>query len=125
MKTTTRKRYSAEFKAQAVDLVKLGKPVPEVALELGIGTGILYRWTSSVRSTSQPAQLGSGGLGAVGEQAGADDLRQLRGENAHLKLKNDNTSRKSINNLFQYGTQNSHVMQSESTSRPPFARLSL
>jgi transposase len=89
MKETTRKRYSAEFKAQAVDLVKLGKPVPEVALELGIGTGILYRWTSSVRSTSQPAQLGSVGLGAVGEQAEADELRRLRRENTHHKMEND------------------------------------
>lgn len=89
MKKTTRKRYSAEFKAQAIELVKLGKPVPEVAQELGIETGILYRWTRSVRDTSQPAQLGSEGLGAVGEQAEADELRRLRRENAHLKLEND------------------------------------
>ena len=40
----TRRRFTAEFKAQAVELVKLGKPVPEVAEELGIGTSILYRW---------------------------------------------------------------------------------
>jgi transposase len=89
MKETTRKRYSAEFKAQAVELVKLGKPVPEVAQELGLGTGILYRWTRSVRDTSQQAQIGSAGLRAVGEQAGADELRLLRRENAHLKLEND------------------------------------
>ena len=89
MKETTRKRYSTEFKAQAVELVKLGKPVPEVAQELGLGTGILYRWTRSVRDTSQPAQIGSEGLRAVGEQAEADELRRLRRENAHLKLEND------------------------------------
>ena len=89
MKETSRKRYSAEFKAQAVELVKLGKPVPEVAQELGLGTGILYRWTRSVRDSSQQAQIGSEGLRAVGEQAGADELRLLRRENAHLKLEND------------------------------------
>ena len=44
MKAVTRKRYTAEFKAQAVGLVGLGKPVPEVAEDLGIGTGILYGW---------------------------------------------------------------------------------
>ena len=38
MKKTTRKRYSAEFKAQAIKLVKLGQPVSEVARELGIET---------------------------------------------------------------------------------------
>ena len=42
MKTETRKRYTAEFKVQAVELVGLGKPVPEVAEELQIGGSILY-----------------------------------------------------------------------------------
>ena len=59
MKSVTRKRYTAEFKAQAVGLVGLGKPVPEVAEDLGIGTSILYGW---VRKDSQLGQLGSGGL---------------------------------------------------------------
>jgi len=33
MEPVTRKRYTAEFKAQAVELVGLGKPVSEVAEE--------------------------------------------------------------------------------------------
>ena len=44
MKSASRKRYTPEFKGQAVGLVGLGKPVPEVAEELGIGSGILYAW---------------------------------------------------------------------------------
>lgn len=86
MSEMTRRRYSSEFKAQAVELVRLGKPVPEVARELGIGTSILYRWTSSSR---QSAQLGSEGFRAEGEEAGADELRRLRRENANLKMEND------------------------------------
>ena len=86
MKTETRKRYTAEFKAQAVELVGLGKPVPEVAEELQIGSSILYGW---VRKGSQSAQLGSAGLRAGGELPAADELRRLRRENAHLKLEND------------------------------------
>ena len=86
MKTETRKRYTAEFKAQAVELVGLGKPVPEVAEELQIGSSILYGW---VRKDSQSAQLGSAGLRAGGELPAADELRRLRRENAHLKLEND------------------------------------
>jgi transposase len=82
MKTNPRRRFSAEFRAQAVELVGLGKPVPEVAEELGIGTSILYRWVRA-------AQLGSGGHRAVGEEAEADELRRLRRENANLKLEND------------------------------------
>ena len=86
MKTASRKRYTSEFKAQAVDLVGLGKSVPEVAEDLGIGTGILYRW---VGRGAQAAQLGSEGRRAVGKEAAVDELRRLRGENAHLKLEND------------------------------------
>ena len=86
MNTVTRKRYTAEFKAQAVELVGLGKPVPEVAEELEIGTSILYGW---VRNHSQPAQLGSTGHRAGGEVPAADELRRLRREITHLKLEND------------------------------------
>jgi len=52
----------------------------------GIGTSILYGW---VRKDSQSAQLGSGGLRAVGEEPAADELRRLLRENANLKLEND------------------------------------
>jgi transposase len=86
MNPVTRKRYTPEFKAQAVGLVGLGKPVSEVAEDLGIGSSILYGW---VRKNSQAAQVGSGGQRAVGEQPAADELRRLRRENATLKLEND------------------------------------
>jgi transposase-like protein len=38
-----RKRYSEEFKAQAVELAALGKPVSEVAKDLGIPSDLIYR----------------------------------------------------------------------------------
>jgi transposase len=87
MKPVTRKRYTAEFKAQAVELVGLGKPVAEVARELEIGTSLLYRWV--LKGGVVPAPLGSAGLRAVGEEPVADELRRLRRENGHLKLEND------------------------------------
>jgi transposase len=86
MEPVTRKRYTAEFKAQAVELVGLGKPVAEVAEDLEIGTGVLYRW---MRFGGQPAQLGSVGGRALGEEPAADEMRRLRRENANLKLEND------------------------------------
>ena len=82
----TRRRFTAEFKAQAVALVDAGKPVAEVAQDLEISEGGLYAW---VRQSAQPAQLGSAGLRAVGEEPAADELRRLRRENANLKLEND------------------------------------
>ena len=86
MKQVTRKRYTPEFKAQAVELVNVRKSVPQVAQELGIGSNILYRW---VQKDPQPSQLGSDGLRAGGEEAAADELRRLRREIADLKLEND------------------------------------
>lgn len=86
MKTVSRKRYTPEFKAQAVGLVSLGKPVSEVAEDLGIGSSILYGW---VRKEAQPARLGSAGLRAVGEEPAADELRRLRREIGDLRLEND------------------------------------
>ena len=86
MKAVTRKRYTAEFKAQAVGLVGLGKPVVEVAEDLAIGTSLLYGW---MRKGSQPGQIGSEGLRAVGEEPAADELPRLRREIANLKLEND------------------------------------
>ena len=89
MEPVTRKRYTAEFKAQAVELVGLGKPVPEVAEDLEIGTGVLYRWMRSEGAGGQSARFGSEGGRAVGEEPAADELRRLRRENANLKLEND------------------------------------
>jgi transposase len=86
MTTVSRRRYSSEFKAQAVALVNTGKPVPEVAQDLEISEGVLYAW---VRQENGSAQLGSVGLRAVGERSAADELRRLRRENANLKLEND------------------------------------
>lgn len=86
MRMMVRKRYTAEFKAQAVELVRLGKTVPVVAEELGIGAGILYRW---VGPQGQAEPFGSEGSRAVGERPAADELLRLRRENAQLKLEND------------------------------------
>ena len=83
---TKQKRYTAEFRAQAVELVGLGKPVREVAHDLAISEGVLYEW---VRKGSQAAQLGSEGSRAEGGEPAADELRRLRRENATLKLEND------------------------------------
>jgi transposase len=83
------KRYTAEFKAQAVELVKVGRPVRELAEELEVGVSLLYAW---VHKSGQPAQLGSAGgrvPQARDEEPEANELRRLRREVANLKLEND------------------------------------
>ena len=83
-----RKRYTPEFKAQAVDLLATGKPVPELAEELRVSSNLLYNW----RAGAQIPQAGSAGARAGGERSEADDLRNLRDlrrENARLQVEND------------------------------------
>lgn len=42
---STRKRYSAEFKREAVELVRrTGRTCRQTALEIGIGPNLLTRW---------------------------------------------------------------------------------
>lgn len=88
MKTTLRKRYSSDFKAQVIELFNLGKTVPQLSEEFGVGTSILYRWVLPT-TPDQPAQLGSAALRAVGEVGEADELRRLRAEITHLRMEND------------------------------------
>ena len=82
MNTVTRKRYTPAFKAQAVELVAIGKPVPEVAEEMGIGTSLLYKWTGK---NPPPGQT----LGGEAQETNVAELARLRREVSHLKLEND------------------------------------
>jgi len=85
MKSKPRKRYTAEFKAQAVELLDTGKPVSQLAEELCISSNLLYNW----RLAAQRGQPGSEATRVPDERPEADDLRFLRRENAVLRLEND------------------------------------
>jgi len=83
---TTRRSFTPEFKSQAVELVRAGRPVSKLAEELDVSTSLLYKWA---RDDAGPAGLGSAGSAAVGEESVAAELRRLRRHNADLKLEND------------------------------------
>jgi transposase len=72
MSYKARPTYTAEFKAQAIELLALGKPVNQVAEELCVSSNLLYSWRRS--SPPQGTQGGSAGGRAVGEDSGADAL---------------------------------------------------
>jgi len=63
-----KKSYTNEFKAQAIELVSIGKPVPEVARELGINPNNIYRW---IRMAEAKQGVCKAEL-AEGEEAAAD-----------------------------------------------------
>lgn len=86
MTVKPRKQYTDEFKAQIIELADLGRPVSELAREFDLNTSLIHTWR---RKASQQPQIGSGGAGAVGDQAVADELRLLRRQVTDLQLEND------------------------------------
>jgi len=81
-----RNRYSAEFKAEAVELVRIGKPVAEVAEELSIGTGLIYRW---IMQNTKLLNASKGEQQVAEASTGTKELHRLQKEIARLQLEND------------------------------------
>ena len=79
-----RKRYSREFKLEAVRLAnESGKPVAEVARELDISVHHLYRWRD------QAAKEGGNVFPGHGNTNSQDELTVLRRENIRLREERD------------------------------------
>lgn len=79
-----RKRYSREFKLEAVRLAnESGKPVTQVARELDISVHHLYRWRDELNKKQSEAFPG------VGRSTPNDELEALRRENKKLKEERD------------------------------------
>jgi len=77
-----RKRFSAEFKREAVRLAR-DKSVSVVARELGIPRNRLYKWQSDIEKKSEAAFSGSGR-----RPEPENELARLRRENERLKEEN-------------------------------------
>jgi transposase len=78
-------RYDSEFKRNAVALVKSGRPINQVARDLGVSDWSLRHWirlNNQAQELKEPATLGS----ATPEQR---QLRQLQQENEHLRRQRD------------------------------------
>ena len=79
-----RRRYSAEFKIEAVrQVVEGGRSLTRVARELGIDRAMLRRWKHQLEGVSGEAFPGQG------RGADADELERLRGEVARLREERD------------------------------------
>jgi len=79
-----RKRFSAEFKREAIGLVRdSGKSVSIVARELGVPRNRLYKWQSDLEKKSGSAFSGSGR-----RPEPENELARLRRENERLKEEN-------------------------------------
>jgi len=70
------RKYSEEFRRDAVRLVESGKPVKQIARDLGISAGVLRQWrqqlTAQARGTPSVPTL-------------EEENRRLRAENERLR----------------------------------------
>ena len=79
----TRRKFDRDFKEGAVRLVReTGKPIAEVARDLGIKEGTLGNWVNADRRRR------GDGNGELGEDERAE-LARLRKENAELAMERD------------------------------------
>ena len=77
------RKFDEDFKAGAVRLVfETGKPIAQVARDLGINEGTLGNWVAKERSARGE------GRGALSEDERAELVR-LRRENAELAMQRD------------------------------------
>jgi transposase len=80
----TRKQYSDEYKSQAVRLVReSGKPLSQIARELGINDNMLHRWSREERD----AQTAGKTRGEV--KTDQEELARLRRELARVTAERD------------------------------------
>jgi transposase len=80
----TRRRFSREFKLEAVRQLTTGRRLADVARELGVDAQVLRRWADQVKVDAATAFPGHGR--APREEA---ELQRLRKEVAQLRAERD------------------------------------
>lgn len=80
----SRNQYSDEYKSEAVRLVNdSGKPVSQIARELGVNANVLHRW---IREDHEASAVGKTRSGVKAEQ---EEVIRLRRELARVTQERD------------------------------------
>ena len=80
----TGKKYSREFKVEAVQLLSAGKTQAQVCRDLGISEVSLARWQKQLQAEPEHAFPGKGNM--LPQDA---ELRRLQRENERLRMEKD------------------------------------
>jgi transposase len=81
-----RRRFSPQFKAEAVQMVlETGKPIAEVARDLGINEGTLGNWVNLWRRDNPEPVPDLNPVERARVKEMEDEIRRLRMENEFLK----------------------------------------
>lgn len=88
MERRTKKKFSTEFKLEAIRLSnESGKPITQVAKDLNISPYLLYRWRDDLHRDGAKAFPGKGKKTNIGPEK--LELARLRRENQQLREERD------------------------------------
>ena len=79
-----RRRYSVEFKREAVALVEEGQSIEAVATALGIAHGTLWNWVANTRPMTGPPAGDATPMDSAQYQAALTRIAELEQENEFL-----------------------------------------
>ncbi len=89
-KTTTRRAFTDEFKREAVSLLaSSGRPLAQVATELGIQPSMLRSWRGTMNDAVKQMPGASGSLMASAPSAEQAEIRRLRRELERVQMERD------------------------------------
>lgn len=89
-KSTTRRSFTDEFKREAVSLLaSSGRPLTQVAMELGVQPSMLRSWRGPVNGIAPQVAGAAGSPAAVDASAEQSEIRRLRRDLERAQMERD------------------------------------
>jgi transposase len=84
------RRYTAEFKRQAVELARELGSAPKAAQQLGVPESNIHNWREKLKAGAQFTDRNSGNSSnqSIAAESAEEELKRLRRENQDLKKAN-------------------------------------